>query len=141
MLKKAMLAKEISVLVENEMGILHKITDLLADHGINIEAVAGYEVLESKNAEMMFVVDDTLRASDALKAKGYGSVDENDVIVVEMENKPGALKTVTRLLAAKGINIRYIYGSVGSEATYVRVVMLTSDNEKALIALKKSIPS
>jgi len=136
-----MLAKEISVLVENEMGILHRITDLLADRGINIEAVAGYEVLESKNAEMMFVVDDTLRACDTLKAKGYGAVDENDVIVVDMVNKPGALKAVTRLLAVKGINVRYIYGSAGSEADYVRVVMLTSDNEKALIALKKSIPT
>ncbi|MBE9572674.1 MAG: ACT domain-containing protein [Proteobacteria bacterium] len=139
MLKKAELKKEISVIVDNRIGLLKEMSGLLADHGINIEAVAGYEMQESREAVIMLVVDDTLRAGDALKEKGFSSMEEKEVIVVELDNKPGALKNVTSKLEKEGINIKYIYGTASPEACPVRIVMSTSDNEKAFVALKKSV--
>jgi len=90
-------------------------------------------------ARVMLVVEDTRRATDLLKQKGFTALEEREEIVVELENKPGALKSVTSILAAKGINIRQIYGTMSSEKAPVRVVMATSDNQTALVTLKKAV--
>ncbi|HET6490537.1 MAG TPA: ACT domain-containing protein [Syntrophales bacterium] len=138
MLKKAALVKQIYVTVTNEVGVLNRMADFLADRGINIEAVAGYEMTGTDKAKVMLVVDDTRRATDLLKQKGFTALEEREEILVELENKPGSLKSVTSILAAKGINIKQIYGSMSSEKSPVRVVMATSDNQTAIVTLKKA---
>lgn len=138
MLKKAALAKQISVTVENRIGVLDVMAGYLADRGINIEAIAGYELPGSTHSAVMLVVNDTLRASESIKERGFGPVEVHDVIVAELDNRPGALKTVTSLLVHKSINIRYLYATTSDEQCPVKVVMSTSDNESALITLKKS---
>ncbi len=138
MLKKAALVKQIYVTVTNEVGVLNRMADYLADRGINIEAVAGYEMTGTDKARVMLVVDDTRRATDLLKQKGFTTLEEREEILVELENKPGSLKSVTSILAAKGINIKQIYGSMSSEKSPVRVVMATSDNQTAIVTLKKA---
>lgn len=134
MVKKAQLGKEIVVSVVNKIGILADMSKILADHGINIEGVAGYAT--NGEAKIMLVTDDNLRASDALKKQNYKSVKENEIVIVELENKPGALKNVTMKLAAKNIDIKYIYGTTCSCAGPAKIVLSTSDNEKALVTFK-----
>jgi len=138
MLKKALLTKQISVTVVNKIGVLDLMAGYLADRGINIEAIAGYEIPGSNQATIMLVVDDTRRASEAIKERDFGPIEEIDVIMVELDNKPGALKTVTNLLAFKSINIRFIYATTSLDVCPVRVIISTSDNEAAFITLKKS---
>jgi hypothetical protein len=138
MLKKATLVKQIYVTVNNEVGVLNRMADYLADRGINIEAVAGYEMTGTDKARVMLVVDDTRRATDLLKQKGFTTLEEREEILVELENKPGSLKSVTSILAAKGINIKQIYGTMSTEKSPVRVVMATSDNQTAIVTLKKA---
>jgi hypothetical protein len=139
MLRKAVLTKQIYVTVDNEIGMLNKLADDMADRGINIEAVAGYEVQGTNKARVMMVVEDVRRASDALKGKGFTSVEVREELLVELDNRPGALKAVTSLLASKEINIKQIYGTASPGDSPVRVILATSDNQKALVALKKSI--
>ncbi len=138
MLKKAALTKQISVTVENKIGVLDIMAGYLADRGINIEALVGYEMQGSNQAQIMLVVDDARRASDAIKERGFGHVEASDVIMVELDNKPGALKTVTGLLVHKGINVKYLYATTSHEGCPVKVIISTSDNEAAYITLKKS---
>ena len=139
MLKKAALVKQIYVTVNHEIGVLNRIADFLADRGINIEAVAGYEMTGTDKARIMLVVDDTRRATDLLKQKGFSALEEREEILMVLENKPGALKSVTSLLAAKEINIKQIYGTMSTEKSPVRLVMATSDNQAALVTLKKAV--
>lgn len=139
MLRKALLTKQIYLTVDDEVGVLNRIADYLSDRGLNIEAVAAYEMTGTGKARVMLVVEDTRRATDLLKQKGFTALEEREEIVVELENKPGALKSVTSILAAKGINIRQIYGTMSSEKAPVRVVMATSDNQTALVTLKKAV--
>jgi hypothetical protein len=87
----------------------------------------------------MLVVDDTRRATDLLKQKGFTALEEREEILMVLENKPGALKSVTSLLAAKEINIKQIYGTMSTEKSPVRLVMATSDNQAALVTLKKAV--
>lgn len=136
MVKGVCLGKEIKVTVVNKIGVLSDMSKILADHGINIEAVAGYAA-EGNKAEIILITTDNLRASDALKKKGYASVEEREVIMFDLENKPGALKGVTAKLAVEGIDIKYIYGTTCSAGCPAKIVLSTSDNEKALLALKE----
>ncbi len=137
MLNKATMTKQISVTVINKIGVLNIMARYLAERGINIEAIAGYEIPGSDNSRIMLVVDDTRRTIEAIKEKDLGSIEEDDVIVLELDNKPGALKTITDLLAYKAINIRYIYATTSHDTWYVKVVLSTSDNSKAFVTLRE----
>ncbi|MDD5431887.1 MAG: ACT domain-containing protein [Candidatus Omnitrophica bacterium] len=135
MVRSAKLSKEIVVTVVNKIGILADMSKLLADHGVNIEAVAGYAV--NNEAKIMLITDDNLRSSDALKKAGYKSLVEREVLVVELENKPGALKQITAKLSGENIDIKQVYGTVCSGSCPAKIVLATSDNEKAIVAFKK----
>lgn len=136
MVKSAQLGKEISVTVVNKIGILFDISKILADHGINIEAVAGYSV-NGKEAKIMLVTSDNLRAKDALIKAGYKKTEENPVVILELENKAGALKNITLRLAEKHIDIKYIYGTACSDNCPSKVILSTNNDAEALLAFKK----
>lgn len=134
MLRGANLAKVIVVTVVNKIGVLADMSKVLADHGINIEAVKGYA--DNGKANILLVTGDNLRAVDALKKEGYKSAAENEIIVLDLENKPGALKNITTKLASEGIDIKFIFGTTCSTGCPAKIILSTSDNEKALIAFK-----
>ena len=129
------LGKEIAITIVNRVGILAEISDIISSHGINIEAIGAYAFESS--ASVMIVTSENLRAVEALQAKGYKSAVEKEVLVVELENKPGALKDITRKLASEQIDIKHIYGTVCVGACPVRLVLSTNDNKKAFVLLKK----
>ncbi len=135
MVKGARLGKEIVVTVVNKIGVLADISKILADHGINIAAVLGYAA-GNNEAKIALVTEDNLRASDALGKKNYKSLKESEVVIVELENKPGALENLTAKLASEGIDIKYLYGTTCTCGGPATIVFSTSDNEKALIAFK-----
>ena len=54
MIKDANLGKELVITTENKVGILANMSKILADHGINIEGVAGYAA-ENNQAKIMIV--------------------------------------------------------------------------------------
>ncbi|MFH1414041.1 MAG: hypothetical protein ABIG56_04270 [Candidatus Omnitrophota bacterium] len=135
MIKAANLGKEIAAVASNKVGILADMSKLLAESNINIEAVAGYA--QGNQAKIMLVCADNARATDALKEAGYKSIQESEVIVVELENKPGALKIITEKLVAENIDIKQIYGTTCSTNCPAKLIFTTSDNSKALAALKQ----
>ena len=135
MVKNVRLGKEILIRTKNKVGVLADISTMLSDHGINIDAIVGYG--EGEKAEIMLVADDSRRACDALNAANYEAVQEREVVVLDLENKPGALKSVSSLLAAENIDINYIYGTTCAASCPARIVMSTNDDQKALLTLKK----
>jgi len=134
MVKAAKLGKEINVTIANKIGVLADIAKIIAEHGINIEALAGYA--EDKEAKIMLVTEDNLRATDALVKNKYKSIKENEVLILELENKPGDLRNVTAKLSDEDIDIKYIYGTSCSAGCPAKIILSTSDNEKALVAFK-----
>lgn len=137
MIKEARLGREIEVRVINKIGVLADMSKILAERGVNIEAVAGYAVEASKEAKIMLVADDNLRAVEALKKSGYKSVKENEVVIIDLENRAGALKLICAKLAAEDIDIKKIYGTACADSCPAKIVLSTSNNEKALVAFKK----
>lgn len=137
MIKSVSLGEEITITTKNKVGIMADIAMMLANEGINIEAVSGYEI--GNTAKLMMLTDANLRIVAELQKKKYKSVEENEVVVVELENKPGALKVVTTELGKKGIDIRYLYVTSSSSGGSSRMILQTSDNENAMALLSKYV--
>ena len=135
MIKDAALGKELVVTTENKIGVMAAISKMLSDKCINIEGVAGYAA-QNNEAKIMIVADDALRAKEAIVKAGYKNIKEKEVVLVDLQNKPGALKGITAMLSADKIDINYMYGTVCQEGCPARIVLSTSNNERAIVLFK-----
>lgn len=137
MIKNVSVGEEIVVTTKNRVGILADTAIIMANHGINIEAMLGYE--SGRTAKLLFITDGNLRIIDELKKKKYKTIKETEVIVVELSNKPGAMKIVGTELKNNKIDIKYVYITSSSCGDRSRLILQTSDNEKAMALLARYI--
>lgn len=139
MIKNVMIGEEITITTRNKVGILADLAMMLASKGINIEAILGYEA--GITGKVFLITNANLVIINELKKKKYKMVKETEVLLVDLENKPGALKVVATEMKENNINIKYSYitpctcANKGSS----RMVLQTSDNEKAMALLNKYI--
>ena len=139
MIKNVMLGEEITITTRNKVGILADVAMMLANKGINIEAVLGYEV--GLSGKLFLVTSANIVIINELKKKKYKLVKETEVLLVDIENKPGALKVVATEMKENKIDIKYVYLTPCTCAAkgYSRMVLQTSDNERAMAVLSKYI--
>lgn len=104
-----MLVKQVSVFLENKPGRLADVTAPLAEAGINIRALALADT--SDFGVLRLIVDNTGKAEETLKNMGF-TVQTNNVLGVEVEDKPGGLHRVLELILGAGINVEYMYAFV-----------------------------
>ncbi|PIQ86523.1 MAG: hypothetical protein COV74_04350 [Candidatus Omnitrophica bacterium CG11_big_fil_rev_8_21_14_0_20_45_26] len=130
------LGKELVVMSKNKVGVLSQVASALADHGINITAISAQSA--GGVGLMNFVVDDHLRASDLLRKKKF-QVHDSEIILLEVQDKPGALKRLTKRLAAKKIDILNVYGSAPATYGPCTLVLSTDHNQHALVTLKQAM--
>jgi len=110
-----------------------ELSQWLADKGVNIKAVCAYAV-EDK-AHFLMITSDNRKAMEILKGKNM-EVGEDEVVVVEMADKVGALKDMAKKLKNAEIDIKHIYGSTTGTANAVCSVIFDSeDNQKAINAI------
>ena len=134
MIKNVKIGNEIVVTAANKIGILADVSSLIAEEGKSITAITAAVI--SGAATLQMLTDDNSSVKDILKAKNY-DVSEREVVVVELENKPGALKLVTKKLAEENINLSYLYGSTSTGESPATIIFSSSNNEKAVATLKK----
>lgn len=108
-----MRVRQLSVFIQNRAGRVSEVTGLLGDGSINIR---GFSVADTSDYGILrLVVDDPDRALELLRERGF-TVREDEVICIDLPDKPGALANALRIVADAGVNIEYIYSLV---ATYV----------------------
>ena len=127
---KASKAKQISLTLPNRIGTLAKVSDPIVAAGANINAISARG--DKRRAYFHILVDRHVKARNALKKAGY-EITEEDVILLEMPNKPGTMQKVAEKLADEGVDILYTFGSAGSgRATFC---VLKTDNDKKALKL------
>lgn len=126
-----MIIKQLSVFLQNEMGRLEEVTDILYKHQINISALSIAETAEYGVLRM--IVSDTDQAASALKDEDF-SVKITDVICIETPDIPGELHKTLQLLSGEGINLSYMYGY--SNGGTARLILKVSNPSKAIQLLK-----
>jgi hypothetical protein len=154
-----MVRTEISLFLKNAPGELGKLTLLLSEANINIDALtiqdassyvqklfqargkalkriasaASYNSMRMDSAEFALIrllVGDTDKAVDLLSKNDY-LFDIMPVIALELDNRPGELARIANKFGQEGININYVYGSVSSAEEKCLFVFCPEDVELA----------
>ncbi|MEA3401549.1 MAG: hypothetical protein U9R79_09950 [Armatimonadota bacterium] len=101
-----MLAKQVSVFLENKSGRLAEVCQTLGAHDINIRALCIADT--SDFGILRLIVDDPDAAVDVLQSEGF-SVGSTGVLALRIPDRPGGLGEVLEHLQAEEINVEYMY--------------------------------
>lgn len=101
-----MLVDQIAVFIENKVGSLDKLIELLAKNDINIDSLTISE--DSDFGIVKIITAAKKKAIEVLEAEGY-TYKKTKLIAFEVDDKPGSLKKFLNMLSSNNIQIDYIY--------------------------------
>lgn len=133
---KAELTKQLLIRLDSKVGSLAHVTSAISSHGINMIALCAYEV--EQMVCIMFVTDDNNEAKQLLEKQGV-KVGEDEVIMLRIDNKPGALQAVTDKIADAGINLQLMYGSADEGAETCSIVLIARNNLDVMMLIKTEL--
>lgn len=125
-----MIAKQLSIFLENNTGRLTEVTEALAKENINLSALCIAE-----NADfgiLRGIVSDPDKAFNVLKENHF-AVNMTNVIGINCPNVPGALAKVLNYLSDAGVFIEYMYSFANNNSA--NVIIRPSDLEKCVEVL------
>lgn len=128
------IVEQLSIFVANKPGTLADVCDALAADRINIYGLTTSDTVD--HAVVRMVVSDTRKALMTLESRGTLVV-ENDVLMLENDNKPGSLSRIAKTLAAYKINIDYAYLASMPRARRGLLILRVSDCKRALRVLSR----
>lgn len=117
--------KTITIIAEDEVGLLADMSYILGKARVNIESISGDVV--SNKAIITLYLSDSEKAKKVLSAAGYNVIESNSV-VVKLTDEPGELSKVTKLISDSGVNIENVH--VLSRSDRVTVLSITVDKPK-----------
>lgn len=119
-----MIKTQFTLYLEQKPGALASVARKLADSGINIE---GISVAGSTDVALLQIVvneaDSTARVLEELRIP----FTTQRVAVLPIQDTPGELAGVAERLAARGVNIHYIYGTTPGPGGECRLVVSAPD--------------
>ncbi len=127
-----MVIKQLSVFIENREGRLERVTEALKEQGINIVSFSLADT--SEYGMLRMIVSNPEEGKKVLKEEGFSAM-LTDVIAVKIEQKPGTLHEVLKVLFDSGISVEYMYtlATVGKDTS---IIMKLSDLDAALQTLR-----
>lgn len=130
-----MLIKQLSVFVENKLGRMAEITELIGNAGVDIRALSIADT--SDFGILRLIVDKPDAALDALKQAGV-TVTLTDVIAVGIEDKPGAFAKAVKIMSDAGIGIEYMYAFISRSDSQAFVIMRIEDLNKGIETMREN---
>jgi hypothetical protein len=128
-------ATQLVVPLTNKPGTMSELCSALGKKGVNIIAILVPEAERTQKARVMVSLDDLDEAREVLKRRKI-AFSEEEVLDIEMDNKPGAFGELAGKLARAKVNIKHAYATTGPFARG-RVIFSVSDVDKALAVLNK----
>jgi len=128
-----MIAHHISVFAENKPGRLDHITEILSDAQVNIRAIKISDLGEFGVVKIL--VNDPDMAFKALKAKGV-TASKKEIVAVVVDDRPGGLHAVLKILTEHNVNVEDAYGFVMRERAIL--IIDVSNVQEANALLEKS---
>jgi hypothetical protein len=126
------ITKQLAIFLDNRPGMLARLADALAEAKINIFAITTSDTVD--HSVIRLVVSDYRKALHVFEEHGTLVV-EDDVLLVDGSNKPGALAQIARKLADAKVNIEYCYSATPPDVKKGLLVLRVSNPSKALKAL------
>jgi hypothetical protein len=122
------MAFDLVIDVENTPGALAAVAAAVSDAGVNLAAATFTGA--GNRAELHILVPHPEAAKHSLAISHLAVTREREVVVVEVEDRPGVLADLTRKIALAGINLDLVY-----VATRNRVVFGAEDVARLRAAL------
>jgi hypothetical protein len=123
------MSMDLVIEVDNEPGALARVAAAVSDAGVNLAAATCLG--SAGRAELHILVPHAEAAKHALAITNLVVTREREVVVVEVEDRPGVLADLARRVAKAGVNLDLVY-----VATHNRVVFGSPDLDrlKAVLA-------
>jgi hypothetical protein len=122
------MAFDLVIDVENTPGALAAVAAAVSDAGVNLAAATCMG--SGERAELHILVPHPEAAKHSLAISHLGVTREREVVVVDVEDRPGVLADLTRKIARAGVNLDLVY-----VATRNRVVFGAEDVDALRAAL------
>ncbi|HOW59594.1 MAG TPA: ACT domain-containing protein [Candidatus Omnitrophota bacterium] len=120
--------KQLSVFLPNRPGVLGQACSILSQAGVNILAMAVHDTVD--NGVIRLIVDQPTKAILLLEQEEF-YITEQDVLVIEIENRAGELARICQCLAEADINISYAYCTATSKQEGGCLVLRTDQIDRA----------
>jgi hypothetical protein len=114
------MAFDLIIDIENTPGALAQVAAAISDAGVNIAAATC--IGSGERAELHILVPHAGAAKHALAISHLAISREREVVVVDVEDRPGVLADLARKIAQAGVNVDLLY-----VATRNRVVFGAAD--------------
>ena len=122
------MAFDLVIDIDNKRGALAQVAAAISDAGVNIAAATC--IGNGEKAEMHILVKHAEAAKHSLAISHLAVSREREVVVVDVEDRPGVLADLTRKIARAGVDLDLVY-----VATRNRVVFGAPDLEGLRAAL------
>lgn len=127
-----MKVEQISIFLENKAGRLAEVTGILGDADINIRALSLADTTDF--GILRLIVNDHEKAKLILKENGF-TVGRTEVVAVEVDDRPGGLNRILRILFEAGINVEYMYAFVQQSGQNAVLIFRFDDIDNAVDVL------
>jgi hypothetical protein len=114
------MAFDLVIDIENTPGALAEVAAAISDAGVNIAAATC--IGTGERAELHVLVPHAEAARHSLAISHLGVSREREVVVIDVEDRPGVLADLTRKIAKAGVDLDLVY-----VATRNRVVFGSAD--------------
>lgn len=128
-----MQVRQISIFLENRVGRLQEVAQVLAGNAVNIRALSLADT--SDFGILRLIVNKPEEATQVLRQSGF-TVRENEVIAAEVEDRPGGLSRLLSLFAGSGISVEYMYAFVERRTTNAVMIFRVESVPKAVKVLQ-----
>lgn len=128
-----MSVNQISVFLENKPGTLNRMTQVLAEHDIDMRALSLAETKDFGIARL--IVDDTLAATTVLKEADFVA-SLTPVLAFDIPDETGGLYKLLNVFTSANVNIEYMYSFMGGKGVNrATMIFRVADTKKAEAAL------
>ena len=114
------MAVDLVIDIENTPGALAEVAAAVSDAGVNLAAATC--IGQGERAELHILVPHAEAARHALAISHVAVTREREVVVVDVNDRPGVLADLTRKIAGAGVDLDLVY-----VATRNRVVFGAAD--------------
>ena len=127
-----MKVEQLSIALTDQATSLVHITSLLAGSGINIKALSLAD--SGIFGHLRVIVNDTVRARQILAENGF-QVEANEVLVLEVPDRPGGVASVLTIINNAGLTVLYLYAFAQRTGKSGLIIFCIDDIDRAVETL------
>ncbi len=129
---EARVGHQISVFIENRPGSLGEVIDCLRENNINMLAIS---LSEGLDIGYLRITVDRLEEARRCLEEAQHLVLDREVVLLEVDDRPGGLAAAIDCWAKAGINVEYAYSANSPGPGKSMIVVRVKDPQAAIDAL------